>query len=70
MNERAFKLLGSHGGRNNFANVSSISIGGTFFSMVIFGTPPRVISQPVVAPKSKKKKRVAPISTNLRVGGR
>lgn len=54
MRERAFEHLGSHEGRNYFANVNPIFIGGMSFLMVIFGALPSVTSQPVVATKSKR----------------
>ena len=56
MTKRAFERLESHEGHNNLANVSPLSVGGTSFSMVIFGAPLLVSSQPSVASKSKGKK--------------
>ena len=68
MNERAFKRLGSHERRNNFANVSATFVSGTSFPMVVFGAPPPVTSQPSLALKLKGRKRATPTPTNTPVG--
>ena len=70
MSERAFEHLGSHEGRNNFANVRPIFIKGTSFLMVVFGALPPVSSQPSMAWKLKGKKRAASTPPNKPIGGK
>lgn len=70
MSEREFGCLRTHEGRNSILNISPTSVGGTPFSMVIFGAPPPINFQPVTAPKLKGKKRVAPTSMDVLVGAK